>query len=295
MMPNLISTDFPLQSLLQTDVEGTVFGERPAENEAGVLTVEDVASKVFHSTIQSYGIKAGCGSESGGTILLEDEAANDEFLELIIEQHWNIRRVEFHGIAINISNDKLCRFVSIQNENPNLCDILVFRVKNGIINVGFVSDHLIEAFKENNIDFDVELNDACRACLSRTSISNYALQSILRPNMRYRLQYPLACKITIPGIKKALENFFFTNWEEQKTRTSTFVNENGILTTEKGYYSCKLELHTNNYISLTSVALIELDGVERHCFCRCGARLSIEHLVRKLLDESISLDSDNFW
>lgn len=42
-----------------------MFGERPAENEAGVLTVEDVASKVFHSTIQSYGIKAGCGSESG--------------------------------------------------------------------------------------------------------------------------------------------------------------------------------------------------------------------------------------
>lgn len=73
--------------------------------------------------------------------MLEDEAANDEFLELIIEQHWNIRRVEFHGIAINISNDKLCRFVSIQNENPNLCDILVFRVKVCLVTVGRISSN----------------------------------------------------------------------------------------------------------------------------------------------------------
>ena len=41
--------------------------------------------------------------------------------------------------------------------------------------------------------------------LYRTSISNYSLQKILQPNMRFRLQYPFACKVTIPGIKNALQ------------------------------------------------------------------------------------------
>lgn len=41
--------------------------------------------------------------------------------------------------------------------------------------------------------------------LSRTAISNAALPKIMQAGMCYRLQYPFSCKISVQGLKRALE------------------------------------------------------------------------------------------
>lgn len=64
----------------------------------------------------------------GGTLILKDEAINDDFLHLIMQQEWNIQRFELRGVAINVTNEKLCQFIAKQNA---LCEIRIFRVTVG--------------------------------------------------------------------------------------------------------------------------------------------------------------------
>lgn len=70
-------------------------------------------------------------ASSGACVILEDEAANDMVLDLISKQCWNIRKLELHGILIHISNDKLCEFMRLQNQNQKICDVQVFRIEVG--------------------------------------------------------------------------------------------------------------------------------------------------------------------
>lgn len=209
----------------------------------------------------------------GGTLSIEGCAIKDNLLAAVADQKWNIRVLELRGETVFLEPDALCNFIKRQNEVNGRVNIDTFSIQNGVINVGFVSDRLFSAFNGALTTFTVQLDPLCRQWLSRTSISNYSLSTIFRPNLSCRLPSPLASRITLKGLVQALKEFFATDWEEMGASTSTWRNKMGRACTEPGFYSCSVSLHTNSTISAKTLADIELPNVEKSFFRHYVGRL----------------------
>lgn len=213
-----------------------------------------------------------------GLLILENDANNEEILDTIVEQNWEIRHLELHGSTKAISNEKFLSFIKAQEERPNRCKIEVFRIQRGIINDGFINDHLLQLLEGDKLYFEVHLQASCAAYLTQTTISNACLDSIFKPNKRHLLSHPLANSITLVGIKEALQKFFATDWEAQNVVTSWICDERNQMVTKKGFYSCELEFHSNSDVNLASVASLEFEGVEKKCFWENGSRFTIDQV-----------------
>lgn len=98
---------------------------------------------------------------------------------------------------------RILTYIWIMHAHRGKCSaILCLPLNFEMVVFGFVSFRLKRlSFSIHIVSFSLN----ALFSLSNTSISNYSLQTILRPNMRFRLQYPFACKITIPGLKNALK------------------------------------------------------------------------------------------
>lgn len=202
----------------------------------------------------------------GGTLSIEGCAIKDSLLAAVADQRWNIRVLELRGETVFLGPDALCTFIKRQNEMNGRVNIDTFSIQNGVINVGFISDRLFSAFNGALTTFSVQLDPLCRQWLSRTSISNYSLPTIFRPNLSCRLPAPLASRVTLKGLVQALKEFFATDWEQKGASASTWRDKMGTACTEPGFYSCSVSLHTNSTISAKSLADIELPNVEKSFF-----------------------------
>uniref|UniRef100_A0A0N5AC98 F-box domain-containing protein n=1 Tax=Syphacia muris TaxID=451379 RepID=A0A0N5AC98_9BILA len=217
----------------------------------------------------------------GGTVVLENEAASDEVLHLIEQQEWNIRKIELHGMLVNITNDVLYNFIEKQNSNPALCNIREFYVKHGTINEGFVSDRLISALHKTGMIFDVELVKNCIAHLTRTFVSDAVLPMILQPDMYYCLRHPFACKISIQGIKRSLETFFATDWTKVRYPERYSVANNDADAAARSvccYYRCELKLQASAKFNLASFTGMKIKGIMEYIYCEHGIHLDGRHL-----------------
>uniref|UniRef100_A0A0N5A835 F-box domain-containing protein n=1 Tax=Syphacia muris TaxID=451379 RepID=A0A0N5A835_9BILA len=207
-----------------------------------------------------------------GTIILENEAACDYVLHLLAQRKWNIRNIELHGVALNVSAKKLCEFLAMQSDNPAVCNVELFVITNGIVSPGFISERLLNALQKSGTTFDIELDESCAESFYHNSLTDDALERILRPNARYNLSFPYMWKISPWGIEKALKKYLATDWSAT-LKGSYFETVDSKMNPIRRYgYGCELRLQANSRINLTSVIGIKIDNVElqrRHCPCIC--------------------------
>ncbi|KHN70598.1 hypothetical protein Tcan_08797 [Toxocara canis] len=223
-------------------------------------------SSAFQMIELALGSQVDKIEKRGGLISIEGRALTDELLKLILQQKWNIRSVELNGETVFVRNEAMCEFVAKQNEDNGLSDIECLVLRDAIINVGFISDRLLSSFNNKLFELHVHLTQNCKQWLSRTSLSNFSLPLMIRPNATFFIASPLANRITMSALKAAIEEYFKTDWNKTDVPSSVWRNEHGRLSTYPGYYSCTLTLHLNKSVTAQAVAQIEMPGVEKVYF-----------------------------
>uniref|UniRef100_A0A914ZXI2 F-box domain-containing protein n=1 Tax=Parascaris univalens TaxID=6257 RepID=A0A914ZXI2_PARUN len=216
----------------------------------------------------------------GGLLSIEGRALTDELLLLILEQKWNIRSVELNGETVFVRNEAMCEFVSKQNQDNGLSNIECLVLRDAVINVGFISDRLLSSFNSKLYELHVHLTHNCKQWLSRTSLSNFSLPLMIKPNSTFFIPSPLANRITMTALKMAIEEYFKTDWNKTDVPSSLWRNEQGRLSTYPGYYSCTLTLHLNTSVNAQAVAQVEMPGVEKVYFA-IGAGTFYQKTVEK--------------
>uniref|UniRef100_A0A0N5AYI6 F-box domain-containing protein n=1 Tax=Syphacia muris TaxID=451379 RepID=A0A0N5AYI6_9BILA len=205
-----------------------------------------------------------------GTIILENEAACDYVLHLLAQKSWNIQKMELHGIALNVSAIKLCQFFALQRDNPAVCNINLFCIKNGIVSPGFISERLLNALQKSGTTFDIELDESCAESFYHNSLTDDGLERILRPNICLSLRFPFACNISICGLKNAIKKYFSIDWtaaENADPSSTVFAN---VASRNRSHYGCELKLQANSRVNLATVLTIQITGAEQRCYCLCG-------------------------